>query len=242
MERHRTRRRLGLDLRHRRPHVIEELHLGRRLEASDRLPDGPADDVRLCQRRVETAGDPESLLDAERRPEHSALALDFVEHVLGSVGDVFAEHTDAFVGVHHLVQRESYGLAELHVGRVGSGVGVAAVPADFGRVGDVVEHAERVGSFAGQRLAGGGVDDVLGLGVDGVDLVAAQDAGGDQLFLEEVDGVVLDLVEQLFARAVLALGVGGRVRVGPRHLGVDQARPLAGADAGDGLGRPRRGR
>ena len=74
------RGRLALDLGHGRPDVVEELDLGRRPQPADRLADGPADDVRLRQRRVEAAGLPEGPLEAVGRAEHAALALDVGQH------------------------------------------------------------------------------------------------------------------------------------------------------------------
>src|SRR5258706_10517577 len=69
-----NRRRLGLDLLHRRPDVVEELHLRTWPQPAQRLTDAAPDDVPLGQRRVETARDPEGALQPRRRPEDAALA------------------------------------------------------------------------------------------------------------------------------------------------------------------------
>ena len=68
------RRRLRLELVHRRPHVVEELDLGARPQPAHRLADRAADDVRLGERRVEAAGVAERALQPERDAEHAALA------------------------------------------------------------------------------------------------------------------------------------------------------------------------
>ena len=64
---------------------------------------------------------PNARCKPERDAEHAALARDLVDHVGIGVGDVFAEHADAFVARHLLVQRQPDRLAErddFGVGRV----------------------------------------------------------------------------------------------------------------------------
>ena len=134
---------LRLDLVHRRPHVVEELDLGARAQPAHRLADRAADDVRLRERRVEAAGVAERALQAERDAEHAALARHLVDHVGVGVGDVFAEHADAFVARHLLVQREPDRLAERDDFGVGVGYGLARVVDDRRRPDHVVEHRQR---------------------------------------------------------------------------------------------------
>src|SRR2546421_644768 len=97
------RGRLGLDLLHGRPDVVEELHLRARPQTPQRLPHRPPDDVGLGQRRVVAASDAEALLQTMGGAEDAALALDLADEVLGRVGHVLAEHADALVGLHLLV-------------------------------------------------------------------------------------------------------------------------------------------
>ena len=94
----------------------------------------------------------------------------------------------------------------------------------------VVGHGRGIGTGRGQRRGGGGHHDLVGLGPDLGGLRRGDHATGDQLALEPVDRVALGLGGQLLDRAVLALGVGGGVRVRPDGVGVDQGRADAGAD------------
>ena len=99
-------RHLVLELHHRRPDVVEELDLDDRLQPARRHADGAADDVGFGERRVEHAIGAVGLLQAVRHLEHAALA----GHVrqrrrLARVRDVLAEHDDARVPRHFVLQR-----------------------------------------------------------------------------------------------------------------------------------------
>ncbi len=89
--------RLAAQLLHGRPDVVEELDLGARPQPAQGLSDAAADDVRLRQGCVVATGRPEASLQPAGDPEHAALALDVVEHVVIGVGDVLTEHADALV-------------------------------------------------------------------------------------------------------------------------------------------------
>ena len=103
-----------------------------------RLADRAPDDVRLRERRVEAAGVAERALQPERDAEHAALAGHLVDDVRVGVGDVFAEHADAFVARHLLVQREPDRLAERHAARVGRDLGIGGHLRDRHRPDDML--------------------------------------------------------------------------------------------------------
>ena len=203
-----------------------------------RLADGPPDDVGLGQRRVEAAGQAERALQAVGRAEHAALALDVGQHRLAGVGHVLAEDPDALVGRHHLVQRAPDGLAEGDhlAGRrrrrprpSGRRSGRAHhVVGDGGRVGPAARPAPRVAASATIWRASARMPSASS---------AVSTPPSTSACSKQHDRVVGRLVGQLLGGAVLALGVGRRVRVGPGDRGVDQRRADAGADVGDDLGR-----
>ena len=166
----------------------------------------------------------ERALQAVGGAEHAALALDVVEQRLAGVGDVLAEHPDALVGRHHLVQRAPDRLAEGDRPRRPSDAGSSGT----GRSGstyDVVEDRGRVGPGRGQRLLGR-------VGHHGArprrgsprPRPAVSTPASTSARAQQEDRVVRGLVGQLLGGAVLALGVGRRVRVRPGDLGVDQRR------------------
>ena len=136
-------RHLAAQLLHRRPDVVEELDLGRRVQAAHRLADGAPDDVRLGERRVVAARLAELALEAVRRAEDAALALHVGEHDFPGIGDVLAEHPDALVGRHLLVQRALDRFAERHRFAVGARVPLGA---DVGEREHVVGDGLRIGS------------------------------------------------------------------------------------------------
>src|SRR6185295_15701305 len=95
--------------------------LGTRAQPSDPLPYRPPDDVRLCQRCVVTAIAAELALKPARRTEHATLALDHVEQLGWSIGHILAEHADALVDRHDVVQRAIDRVAESDGFAVGLG-------------------------------------------------------------------------------------------------------------------------
>ena len=128
------RRRLGTDLHHRRPDVIEELNLGTGPKSSNRLTDPPANDVRLGQGSVVAPSDPELPLEPVGSAEDAALSFHDGDDVLTGVSDVLAENADPLVRGHLLVQRALDRLAERNDFRIiGRVVGGRARPGDHGK-------------------------------------------------------------------------------------------------------------
>ena len=113
-----------------------------------------------------------------RRAEDAALALDVREHGLARVGDVLAEHTDALVFCHLLVQRALDRLAE----RDDLAVGTWLIGEPQGRKrDDLVGHRRGVGS-AGLEGQSRRLGDVGGrLRPDRVRLVLGEDAAGHEV-------------------------------------------------------------
>ena len=100
-------RQLVAKLMHRGPDVVEELDLDDRLQAARGHADGAADDVGLGQRRVEDALAAVLALQAGGELEDSALAFDLLVlqvFFAAAVGNVFAEHDDARVAPHLVLQ------------------------------------------------------------------------------------------------------------------------------------------
>ncbi len=104
--------RLGLDLLHGGPDVVEELHLGHRLEPPDGLAHGSADDVGLGERSVVAAGQAEAALQTVGGAEDAPFAFYVGQHRLPGVGHVLAEHPDALVLLHLLVEGAPDGFSE----------------------------------------------------------------------------------------------------------------------------------
>ena len=242
------RRRLRLDLLHRGPDVIEELHLRTRPQPACALPDRAADDVRLRERCVVAASDAKLGLEPEGDAEHAALARHLPQHAWVGVGDVFAEHTDARVARHLLVEREADRLAErnrhdffLPFGTVPFGPvgGIGRQVGDRTRTDEVVRDALRVGAGRGQGVLGGGGHELVRFGPDFLRAFGRQHSEPDELVLEEQDRIVFGFVLQLLGDAVLLLVVGQRVRVRTRHCCVYESRALSGAHALDRLGAAR---
>ncbi len=199
--------RLGLDLLHGGPDVVEELHLGHRPQAPEALAHGPADDVGLGQRGVVAAGQPEAALETEGSAEHPALALHVGQHRLPGVGDVLPEHPDALVLRHLLVEGALDGLAE------GDDLARAVVGAlggriDIGQRHHLVGDAGRVGPGGGDGPAGGRQHRLAGVLLDLGHLVGRHHAAFEQGLLHQHQRIVGGLLRQLIRRAVLALGVG----------------------------------
>src|SRR5680860_818509 len=226
-------RRLRLDLRHRRPDVVEELDLGARPQAAYRLPDRAPDDVGLGQRRVVAARLAELTLEPEGDTEDSALARHLVEHPRVGVGDVLTEHPDALVARHLLVQRAPDRLAERDL--------LAVVGWIVGHVGDdcraqhLLDRGLGIGPARRQRLLRSLGHGGFGLGADLLGLLLLERAVADERALEREDRVVLGLVDELVLRAVLLLVVGERVRVRAGDERVDEPRALPGSYAVDRL-------
>ena len=158
-------------------------------------------------------------------PNTPPLPGHLVDHVRVGVGDVLAEHADAFVARHLLVQREPDRLAE----RDGLGV-VGAV-----RFAGIVGHGHRarrrdrrtrLGSRARrrERRFGRGAHRLLRLGAHLLGGLGGEHAGRDQLLFEHGDRIVLALVVELLGDAVLLLVVGERVRVRPGDERVHETR------------------
>ena len=223
---------LGLDLLHGGPDVIEELHFRSRPKAPDGLADRSAHDVRLGQRGVEAAGDPEVLLQPVRGAEHAPLALNRIDDLLGGVGHVLTEHAHPLVELHHLVEGASNRLAEsddLATGWRRVWVG------EIGQHVDMLGDRVGVGACTSERFAGGVGHDLPGLVPNGGRLVRREDTSGHELLLEQCDRIVLCLVGELLDRAVLALGVSRGVRVRARHLRMDEPGPFGSSYPGDCL-------
>jgi hypothetical protein len=115
---------LAADLGHRRPDVVEELDLGARAQAAERLADTPSDDARLGERGVEAAVRAEAALQSSRQAEHAALAFDLVEELRRGVGDVLAEHPHPLVGLHHFGEGAVDRVDEQHRLAVGRWIGL----------------------------------------------------------------------------------------------------------------------
>ncbi len=92
-----------------------------------------------------------------------------------------------------------------------------------------------VGTRAGERGLGGLGHGAAGLVADVHGLVGGEDTARDERGLEALDRVVARLPLELVRQAVLALGVGRRVRVRPGDRGVDERRPDAGPHVADHL-------
>ena len=230
--------RLALDLVHGRPDVVEELHLGHGPQPPEPLPDGPPDDVGLGQRRVVAAGQTEAALEAEGGAEHAALALHVGQHGLAGVGDVLAEHPDAFVLLHLFVEGAPDGLTEGD--DLAAGRRRRTRPRDrrYGRATTWSRTRGRIGPGGGQGPAGRRQHGLAGLLLDAGHLVGGQHPALEEDLLHEDQRIVGGLVGQLVRRAVLALGVLRRMRVGAGHGGVDERRAHAGPDFGHDVGRP----
>ena len=118
-------RHLVAELHHRRPDVVEELDLDDRLQLARRHADAAADDRRFGERRVEDAIVAVQALQPVRDLEDAAFAGDDVQNLRAAgVGDVFAEHDDARIA-RHLVLERAIDRADHRVGlavRRGGGV------------------------------------------------------------------------------------------------------------------------
>ena len=141
------------------------------------------------------------------------------------VGDVFAEHADALVERHLLVQRQPDRLAEGDERRVGIGCGLVGQRGDGRRRDHVIEHADRLRPRSGEGGLGGRAYRLVRVGAHRLDLLRGERAARDELVLEHDDRIVRGFVGQLLGAAVLPLVVGERVRVRPRHQRVHEARP-----------------
>src|SRR3989475_5505834 len=87
------------------PDVVEELDLHHGLQAASREADGAAHDVRLGERGIVNPIAPELSLEPPRDLEDTALALDVLQMLLAAhVGHVLAEHHDASIPPHPLLQ------------------------------------------------------------------------------------------------------------------------------------------
>ena len=196
-----------------------------------RLAHGPPDDVGLGQRRVEAAGLTEGALQPVGRAEHAALALDVGEHRLAGVGHVLAEHPDALVGRHLLVQRALDGLAQRHA--------IAAVVGGRrrreGQAGRRRSSVTDLGS--GRRAASASAAALATISFASALSSAARSAVSTPPSTSSASrrtiGSSLASSASSSAGRYLRLGVGRRVRVGPGDVGVDQSRADAGTDVLD---------
>ena len=230
--------RLALDLVHGRPDVVEELDLGHGPQAPQPLPYRPADNVGLGERRVVAPGQAEAALEAEGGAEYATLALHVGQHGLAGVGDVLAEHPDAFVLLHLLLEGCAGWLHRAPRPR----------PGRRRRTRPRDRHTEapprcrgcwpdRAGAPArARRAAASTVWRASSLIVG--HLVGGQHPALDEGLLHEHQRIVGGLVGQLVRRAVLALGVLRRVGVGPGHGGMDEGRAHSGPDFGHDVGGP----
>src|SRR5581483_3510361 len=100
------RRHLVADLHHRRPDVIEKLHLGHWLQSARGHTDGAARDRGLRQRRFEHTTRSELRLQPVRHLELASRACD-LRQVLraAAISHILPEHYDAWVAPHLFAQR-----------------------------------------------------------------------------------------------------------------------------------------
>ena len=182
-------------------------------------------------------GQTEAALETEGGAEHPALSLHVGQHRFAGVGDVLAEHPDAFVLLHLFLEGAPDGFAE------GDDLALAVV-GGFGRGVDireghhVVADGGRIGPGGGQGPAGGRQHRLAGVLLDLGHLVSGQHPALEQRLFHDHQGIVSGLVRQLLRRAVLALGVLRRVGVGPGHGGMDERRAYSGPDLGHDVGGP----
>ena len=237
-------RELVADLHEGRPDVVDELHLGHRLQPARRDPDRAPDDVGFGERRVVDAVRAVAPLQVVRDLEDAALALHLAEARLArAVRDVLAEHHDARVARHLVVEA---GVQQVdHRARVALRLRLAGERrrggVDVLRV-HVAGRGLGRGRRRGQRFVGRRGD----LAVDLLAQPRQVDLGQGALVLEvsreQQQRVALGVLRALGGRAVERLVVGQRVRVRPDHVRVHERRSLARAAPGRGLAEHREAR
>src|SRR5215472_2062142 len=97
------------NLHHRGPDVVEELDFRHRLQTAGGHADGAPHDARFGQRRIEHAVGAVLALQSSGGLEYAALPFHVLEVFFAAgVGHVFAEHGDALVAAHFVIQRGGY--------------------------------------------------------------------------------------------------------------------------------------
>ena len=211
------------------PDVVEELNLDDRLEPTRSHADGPADDVRLCQRAVEDPVSAMLCLKAMRRLEDAALAL-HLAHIRNAahVGHIFAEHHNARVPRHlrlkavvDEINHRPFDARELRLRRKG-----LARRVNRRRV-HVMQHRIGPGARCRHRRVGRGEHLGIHLRLQRRKLRLRQHAALHQLLRHRHNRVAEKVGRKLLRGTVELLAVRQRVRVGPDHMRMHHRRSLA---------------
>ena len=223
-------RHLVANLHHRGPDVVEELNFDYRLDSAHRHADGAADDAGFGNRRVEHAVAAVGALQAMRDLEDAAFALHFLQGFgAARVRDVLAEHDDARVARHLVLQRlvdrvhHRRGLAV----RSGRRVERRRCRIDVRRVDEVGDGVLR--RFRRRhRLLGGERHLAVELGFEGGQVGGSRQAVRGDEGGQAADRVALRFRLAFSRRLVQLVVVGQRVRVRADDVRVHQRGPLAG--------------